>query len=221
MRAAVPWLAALVALALAGGMLWVLYGTALLGVRAVRVQGNALVTADQVRAAARVPSGAALASLDLRAVAARVRQLPPVRDAKVTRDWPSTVVIQITERVPVAAVPRPDHRYDLIDAAAVVFATASTRGALPEVRLSTPGPGDPTTRAALQVLASLTPTLRARMTALVATAPTRIRLELADSREIIWGDSSQGSTKAAVATSLLSRPGQVIDVSAPDVVTVR
>ena len=73
MRAAAPWLAALVALALAGGTLWVLYGTSLLGVRAVRVQGNALVTADQVRDAARVPSGAALASLNLNAVAARVR----------------------------------------------------------------------------------------------------------------------------------------------------
>ena len=139
----------------------------------------------------------------------------------MTRDWPSTVVIEVTERVLVAAVARPDRRYDLIDVDAVVFATASTRNALPEVRLATPGPADPTTRAALQVLASLTPALRERMTALVATAPTRIRLELSGSREIIWGDASQCSTKAAVATSLLSRPGRVIDVSAPDVVTVR
>jgi cell division protein FtsQ len=221
MRAAAPWLAALVALALAGGTLWVLYGTSLLGVRVVRVQGNTLVTADEVRGAAQVPPGAALASLDLGAVAARVRQLPPVRDAKVTRDWPSTVVIEVTERVPVAAVPRPDHRYDLIDAAGVIFETAPARNALPEVRLTAPNPGDATTLAALQVLASLTPALRERMTALVATAPTRIRLELTGSREIIWGDASMSSAKAAVATSLLSRSGRVIDVSAPDVVTVR
>lgn len=221
MRAAAPWLAALVALALAALVGWVVYGTSLLGVRAVAVRGNSLVTADQVRAAARVPAGAALASIDLRAVAARVRTLAPVRVATVTRDWPSTVVIAVAERVPVAVLRRPDKRYDLIDAAAVVFATVPARGALPVVQLTAPGPDDPTTVAALRVLASLTGVLRDQLVTLVATAPTRIRLELAGSRQVIWGDASQNETKARVATSLLSRPGKVIDVSAPDVVTVR
>jgi cell division protein FtsQ len=221
LRAAAPWLAALTALALAGLVGWVVYGTSLLGVRAVRVQGNSLVTADQVRAAARVPDGAALASLNLGAVAARVRQLAPVRAAKVTRDWPSTVVIAVTERVPVAVLRRPDRRYDLIDAAAVVFATVPARGRLPVLQLATPSPSDATTVAALEVLASLTQPLRDQLVTLVATAPTRIRLELAGAREIIWGDASRSATKAKVATSLLRRPGTVIDVSAPDVVTVR
>lgn len=221
MRALAPWLAAITALGLAALVGWVVYGTSVLGVRTVRVEGNSRVTADQVRAAARVPPGAALASLNLHAVAVRVQGLAPVRVAKVTRDWPSTVVIVVTERVPVAAVRRPDGRSDLIDASGVVFATVPSPGQLPALQLPTPGPGDPTTVAALQVLASLPPALRDRLVVLVATAPTRIRLELDGSREIIWGDATQNATKAAVATSLLSRPGKVIDVSAPDVVTVR
>jgi cell division protein FtsQ len=221
MRAVAPWLAALVALALAALVGWIVYGTSVLGVRAVSVRGSTLVTADQVRAAAAVPPGAALASLDLHAVAARVRTLAPVRAATVTRDWPSTVVIAVTERVPVAVLRRSDKRFDLIDADAVVFATVPARGALPVVQLATPGPGDPTTVAALQVLASLTQPLRDQLATLVATAPTRIRLDLSGSRQVIWGDASQNATKARVATSLLSRPGKVIDVSAPDVVTVR
>jgi cell division protein FtsQ len=56
---------------------------------------------------------------------------------------------------------------------------------------------------------------------LEAPAPTRIVLRLAGGRQIVWGDSSDNQAKARVATSLLARPGTVIDVSAPDVVTVR
>ncbi|HKT02844.1 MAG TPA: FtsQ-type POTRA domain-containing protein, partial [Rugosimonospora sp.] len=220
-RAVAPWLAALIAVVLAALVGWVVYGTSLLGVRTVRVSGNSMVTADQVRDAAAVPPGAALASLDLRAVAARVQRLAPVRVAKVTRDWPSTVVIAVSERVPVAVLARPDRQYDLVDATGVVFATLPARPAVPLLQLTAPGPGDPSTQAALQVLAALTPVLRDQLVTLVATAPTRIRLELAGSREIVWGDASQNATKARVATSLLSHPGRVIDVSAPDVVTVR
>jgi cell division protein FtsQ len=220
-RAAVPWLAGLLALGLVALVGWVVYGTSVLGVRSVRVRGASLVTAAQVREAARVPRGAALASLNLGAVAARVRRLPPVRIARVTRDWPSTVVITVTERQAVAALRRADGGFDLIDAAAVVFAAVPGRGDLPLLRTDRPGPGDPTTVAALHVLASLTGPLRDRLVTLVASAPTRISLELDGGREVVWGDSAQSQTKARVATSLLSRPGRVIDVSAPDVVTVR
>ena len=68
---------------------------------------------------------------------------------------------------------------------------------------------------------TITPALRERLVVLAAPAPTRIRLELSGSREIIWGDGTQNGTKAQVATSLLARPGKVIDVSAPSVITVR
>ncbi len=43
---------------------------------------------------------------------------------------------------------------------------------------------------------------------------------LTGGREIVWGDATENATKARVATSLLGRSGTVIDVSAPDVVTV-
>jgi cell division protein FtsQ len=220
LRAASPWLAALVALAIGALVCWVVYGTSVLGVRTVRVQGNSLVTVDQVRAAAAIPPGAALASLNLRAVAVRVQGLAPVRIAKVTRSWPSAVVITVTERVPAAAVVRADGRYDLIDPAGVVFETAADRGTLPKLQLATPGPDDPSTGAALQVLAALTSQLRDQLVVLVATAPTRIQLDLTGGRQIIWGDATESAQKARSATSVLARPGKVIDVSAPGVVTV-
>ncbi|MBO0867670.1 MAG: FtsQ-type POTRA domain-containing protein [Micromonosporaceae bacterium] len=220
LHAVSPFLAAGIGIALLGIAAWGVYGTSLLGVRQVRVEGNQLVSADQVRAAAAVPAGAPLASLDLGAVARRVGQLAPVRQARATRDWPSTVVIQVTERAGVAAVPRPGGSFAVLDGTGVLFRTLPAPGELAVLRLTTPGPQDETTRAALQVLAALTAQLRARLVALDAPAPTRIRLELSGGRTVIWGDATANAAKARVATSLLARPGTVIDVSAPDVVTV-
>jgi cell division protein FtsQ len=222
LRAAAPWLAGLAAAVLLALVGWVLYASPLLGVRGIEVHGNSIVTVDQVRAAARVPDGAPLASLDLGEVRRRVQTLPAVRQAQVTRDWPSTVVVTVTERTPVAVVSRPDKRYDLIDASGVVFRTVPSRPAgLPLVVLSTPGPKDPSTRAALQVLAALSGELRGLLGTLAAPSPDGIRLQLSDGRQVVWGDAAGSDVKAQVALVLLRREsGDVIDVSAPGTATV-
>jgi cell division protein FtsQ len=54
---------------------------------------------------------------------------------------------------------------------------------------------------------------------LVADSPTRIRLELAAGRIIVWGDAENIETKARVAAALLNRPVTTIDVSSPEVAT--
>ena len=53
-------------------------------------------------------------------------------------------------------------------------------------------------------------------------APARITLELRDGRTVVWGDADpERRDKARVATALLGRKADTIDVSAPDVVTIR
>lgn len=220
-RAAAPWLAAAGVLAVLALLAWVAAASPLLGVRAVRVEGAGMVTEDQVRAAAAVPVGTPLVQVDLAEVARRVGTLAPVRRAVVRRDWPSTLVIRLQERIPAAVLAAGD-RYQVMDATGVVFRTDAVRPpGVPLLRVAAPGPRDQTTRAALSVLAALSPVLRERLRVLVADAPTRISLELSGGRRVIWGDATENATKARVATSLLARSGTVIDVSAPEVVTVR
>jgi len=219
-RAARPWLVGVAGLVLAGLAGWVVYGTPLLGVREVTVRGTTLVPADQVRAAAGIPVGTPLASLDLGAVRRRVATLPAVRSATVERDWPSQVLIVVTERVAVGQVARADGRFDLIDASGVLFHSVPSDAGLPTLKLAAPHPGDPTTTAALAVLAALTPDLRAQLVSLAADSPARIRLALRGYREVIWGDATDNAAKAQAATGLLRYPGSVIDVSAPQFVTV-
>ncbi len=220
-RSSAPLLVSLlVVLVLVVAML-VVYRTSLLAVRDVQILGAGTVPAQEVREAAAVPAGVPLASVDLTAVERRVDRLPEVRTARVERDWPHSVRVTVTERTAVAAVPT-GTRYRLVDRGGVVFRTTSSRPAgLPVMVVSRPGSTNAATRSALQVLANLTPGLRTRLVRLEAPRSTRIRLVLRAGRMVIWGDSSRSARKAAAATALLGRPGHTIDVSAPDLVTVR
>ena len=78
--------------------------TPLLDVDRVTVAGNERTSVDDVRNAAGIRLGEPLLSIDLGTVASRVEELPWVASADVTRSWPSTVKIQVTEREPVAVV---------------------------------------------------------------------------------------------------------------------
>ncbi|MEV0394350.1 cell division protein FtsQ/DivIB [Polymorphospora rubra] len=221
LRAALPWAVAGAVLALVGLSVWVVYGTGVFGVRDVRVNGTDLLTPDQVRAAAAVRSGAPLAGLDTGAIERRVGGLAQVERVSVSRDFPGTVVVDVVERTPVAVVPRGE-AFVLVDASGVVFRELPARpDGLPLVRVAEPGPDDLGTRGALTVLTSLTDALRQGLVEVVVDSPARIRLLLAEGREVVWGDATDSATKADVATALLAREGDVIDVSAPDVVTIR
>lgn len=220
-RAALPWAVAGGLLALGGLVAWLLLGTGLFGVTEVRVVGAELVTPVQVRDAVALPDGTPLARVDLAEVAGKVGTLPAVERASASRDWPGTLVIEVVERTPVAVVPS-GAGFAVLDAAGVVFRTVPQRPAqLPLARVASPGPADPDTRAALDVLDVLTPQLRQELVDVTVEGLARIKVRLRGDRTIVWGDATQGGDKARVATSLLDRDAKIIDVSAPDVVSFR
>ena len=94
---------ALAALALAAGVAY-LVRTPLFGLSAVRVEGTQAVASDQVLAASQVRIGEPYLGLDLAAIRARVGALPRVAAVRVTRDYPSSLRIAVTERPAVASV---------------------------------------------------------------------------------------------------------------------
>jgi cell division protein FtsQ len=219
-RTAMPWLIAAAIVALGGIGTWIVYGTSAFGVSHVRVVSSGSVGDPAVIGAAAIPDGTPLASLDLGGVEARVEKLIGVAHASAARDWPSTIVITVTPRVAVAAVPHGDDFW-LVDQSGVVFRTASADPDLPVVVLIAPGPHDPSTQSALTVLRSLPAGIRDQLVRITASSPASVTLQLTGGRTVIWGDASDNAAKGRVATSLLARPGTVIDVSAPTVVTVK
>ena len=222
LRAALPWAVGTGVLLMLGGLVWLVYGTPVLGVRDVRVVGTELLTQLQVRQAVAVPMNEPLARIDLDKVRARVRAIPPVERVVVRRSWPSTLVVEVVERTPVAAVPTGPQQFSLIDRSGVPYRQVSRQPAgLPLMRLATPGPADENTRSALIVLGALSAELRDQLVAVSVAAPAQIKLELLRNRTVVWGDDTQSDTKSQVATALLRRAGSEIDVSAPSVVTIR
>jgi cell division protein FtsQ len=202
------------------GLGWVVFATSTLGVRTIAVTGAAIAGDDQVRAVAAVARGTPLARVDTGAVEDRVRALVSVADVDVSRSWPRTLTIEVTERSAVASVVAPGGGFLLMDGTGVVFHTVPERPAgVALLKLAAPGPRDPSTLSGLRVLAALTGPLRSQLAALVAESPTRIRLELVNGTVVVWGDAESSGAKAAVATALLSRKAKTIDVSSPDVAT--
>jgi cell division protein FtsQ len=220
-RAGRPWALASGGVGLAALLAWVVWASPLLAVTDVRVTGTDLLSPAEVREAAAVPQGTPLSRVRVTEVADRVGSLAPVAQVEVSRSWPTTLEVAVTERTAVAAVPV-GGQFGLLDGTGTVFHTvASPPGRLPMVELSEPGPDDPSTAAALTVLAALTPELRAQLETLTVAGPARIELRLSGGPTVVWGDDSSSDEKARVATALLDRDAEVIDVSAPEVVVLR
>ncbi|HET6857167.1 MAG TPA: FtsQ-type POTRA domain-containing protein, partial [Streptomyces sp.] len=99
-----PWLILIVvvALLLAGGGIWALYGSTWLRVERVKSSGTQVLSSEEVLAAAAVPIGAPLISVDTDAIEDRLRRkLPRIDSVDVVRSWPHGIGLKVTERKPV------------------------------------------------------------------------------------------------------------------------
>jgi cell division protein FtsQ len=200
---------------------WVLLGSSWLVVDEVEVVGESRLTAAQVLAAADVELGTPLARVDTGAVGERVRALGPVASVSVTRDWPGTIRVTVVEREPVVAVGK-GRAWTLFDGTGTRLGSASAVPAgLARLEVAHPGPSDPPTRAALQVLQSLPTPLRGLVVVVRAPSVEQVGLVLRDGRRVIWGGPSDAAAKASALTALLRMKGHVYDVSSPTVVTRR
>ncbi len=218
LRIVLPLVGVVAALAFAG---WAVLVSTWLGVHDVRVAGDDLVTTRQVLAAAQVPDGAPLARLDTGAIAQRIARLAPVAAVEVTREWPRTVHITVTERVPFAVVSIDGVQW-LVDRSAVPFDMAdAARSTLPHVTTAHAGADDAATRAGLDVLAALPHDVLARVDRIDVPGPEEVTLALSGGKTVVWGSARDSVRKAAVLGAVLKQDGKVYDVSTPDVVTVR
>ncbi|BEP15488.1 hypothetical protein acdb102_37990 [Acidothermaceae bacterium B102] len=199
-----PLLIGVVLVALLAGAGWVVLGSTLLAVHHVRVLGSSRLDPVEIEQAARVPQNRPLARLDVSAIRRRVEAMPPVQSATVERTWPSTVTITVVERKAAAVVKRPGKPLALMDATGVVFADVDAPpSGMSVLSLSTPGPSDPATRAALDVVASIPAKVRATVLSVTAPTPASVTLTLASGLTVIWGDATNSARKAQELAAVL------------------
>ena len=213
------WVAVLVLIGVVvlGLSLWF---TPLLGVRAVAVTGTKALSTDQVVAAADINLGTPMLRVSTSDIARRVATLPRVSVADVSRGWPWTIRIEVTERTATAVLYAPDGVH-LVDSTGFDFATVPTAPAgLPKLTLPAASPADARTRAVETVLAALPSQLRGQVASIGADTPASVRFQLTNGKAVMWGDATDSGRKAEVLAALLTRPGNVYDVSSPTLPTV-
>lgn len=202
------------------GLALVLYFTPAMSARNIVVIGTGEVTREEVLDAAHVRLGTPLLQINTSQVADRVAAIRRVASARVQRQYPSALRITIVERVPVAVKDFPDGPH-LFDRDGVDFATGPPPPALPYLDVADPGPNDPATKAALQVLTALRPEVSDQVGRIAAPSVASITLTLGDGRVVIWGTTDRTDEKAEKLSALLTQPGKVYDVSSPDLPTVK
>ncbi|MGE2713721.1 cell division protein FtsQ/DivIB [Mycolicibacterium litorale] len=212
------WSALLSVLAVGLGLL--LYFTPIMSARDVVVVGLEAVPREEVLAAAAVVPGTPLLQVDTDAVAERVATIRRVASARVQREYPSSLRITVVERVPVVVKDYPDGPH-LFDRDGVDFATAPPPPNLPYLETATPGPSDPATEAALQVMLALPPEVAGQVGRIAAPSVASITLTLIDGRVVVWGTTDRTDEKALKLAALLTQPGRTYDVSSPDLPTVK
>ena len=114
----------------------------------VVLTGDGPLTAAEVVEVAGVSTGAPMVTVDLDALAARVRGLAYAAEVVVERDWPSTVRVWVVARLPVVSAVEPKGRIALLDAGGIVLEhVARTDPLLPPLRVDRFGePGSLVTR---------------------------------------------------------------------------
>jgi len=206
------------------GLAWLLLLSPVLALHAdsihVDVAGTGTtVDAKAVLAVVAPESGTPLPRLDTVAVRRDVLDVPGVRAATVTRDWPHGLTITIVARDPVAAVPADTGGLVLVDQDGVqVGRTDAPPEGLPVV--SVPLDGDPRAMTAvLVVLKQIPADLAAEVAGVAAANRDAVTLTLRDGAVVEWGSADQSALKAAVLTTLRASPTsvgvRVFDVSAP------
>jgi cell division protein FtsQ len=223
-RRALLWGLAAVAVVALAAVLWT---GPLLVVRSVDVQafGGPPLTAEQaeqVRASAGVPMRRPLARVDTSAVLRRASRVPFVAQVMVQRAWPSTLRLQVRQRVPVAAVPTSQGSVQLVDEEGTAYArVAEAPSGVPVVSVELGGiQGRATLDAALQVLEQMPPSLRTSVRRVRATSPDSVRLRV-DGADVVWGSADRTPRKAEIYAALRSVDAKVYDVSSPDTPVTR
>ena len=204
--------ALLVVLVLVVGLLWVF---PVLRVSAFEVTGNARTPEELVVEATGVAEGDNLVRVDAGRAAAGVAQLPWARSATVSRGWPGTLQVEVTERRAVLFSREADGDH-LVDDEGVPFVIDVPPEDAVEVtgEVESYGP-------VADVVTALPEDIRVLVSSVDVPGPQELTLRLADGRTVYWGASESNHDKALAVQTVLQREGQHWNVSNPAMVTVR
>jgi cell division protein FtsQ len=225
MRIAV--LGALLVVSLAA-LLWIYTGTGVLNVKQVEIEGNEVLGTDYLRSLSGITGDTHLLKMDVKAVEKALQSEPYIASVDISRRFPNTVVIEVSERRPSGAILQ-NGRYCIVDQEGMVL---ESEDAIPpglveikQLQLPLLLPGTEISgiefASVSSLLGSLPSALREK-TAVVGLSDARGLYLEAGGTVVIYGEARDLSRKNVIAlmalNTLVERYGAVdyIDVSFPD-----
>ena len=200
---------------LAAGVLWF---SPVFDVREVRIFGTHFTTVNQVLEAARIRIGQPIARVDARATELRVHALPEVASVEVRRGFPHSIVIEVHERVGIAAAQDEAGDWWLVDRTGAMFHSVQSR---PADLLQVRGYTEQLRGIGARTAATFPRWLHLRVALVDVQAPEDIRLEMKNGKQVVWGGEDRPARKAEVLFALLQVHAGHYDVSAPDAPATR
>ncbi|MFL6238409.1 MAG: cell division protein FtsQ/DivIB [Actinomycetes bacterium] len=197
----------------------ILLATGGFNVQRVTVVGASRSTTDRVSTLAKSDRGHLLLTVNTSTLRHRIAALSQVADVQVTRVWPHTLRIEVTERRPIVAV-HDGAQWLLVDKNADAYLSVA-RPPASVLPLSVPGSSSDgqRLRAAVAVVGALPRAVRKDVIAVSAPSPAGIRLQLRGGSTVIWGGPDDSVRKAKALAVLVRRHAHVYDVSSPGIVT--
>lgn len=183
----------------------------LLAARDVTVTGASRTGREAVLLATGLDRHPPLVDVSARADEAALRRLPWIARAVVTRSWPSSVHVVVTERSPVAEIPVASGIYALVDPTGRVLEDTAVRvGALALVTgiTAVPRPGGWLPRqddGLVEVAGALPEALVSRVARVVGVAGGQVELHLASGQRVDLGPPTSLGAKMTALTTVLDR----------------
>jgi len=188
----------------------------------IRVEGAGSIGQQRLRSISGVVAGVNVYHLDAAAAERRLEADPRVESATVIRRLPSTVVIEVTERVPVALVADGLGGFDRIGADGVSTGAAAKGSSLPVLEWT----GGRTSRRgevllAASVAAAMSPELRGLVRKIFTSTGGSVRLVLRSGVVVSYGPATDATAKGQAVEAVLrwargrSRAMTAIDVDVP------
>ncbi len=221
----------LVGLVVGAVVAWVAGRSPLFDVDHFEVNGLSLHSSAAVIGSIAVENGTPLIDVDLGEVGAQIEMLPWVKEARVARQWPGTLRIDVVERVPVALIPSGEGIYGLLDESGVVMAEA-TLGSAPDLPVidivfdTVLGSVQESAMAGLAVVEAMPVDLEPWVQRIVLdSSGVAVGLDLTGSASVNLGDASLLSDKLDAVRAVLAGADLTclseIDASVADLTTIR
>ena len=210
-----PWLIWLLVI-LSAVAWWSLYQSKWFIAQEVTITGNSRLTVEQISAAAAVPIGNSLMSINPGAISEQLQALPEIKVVTVERGWPHAILITVTERTPIA-VAATVSGFNLIDSEGM---NAGVVAAPPAgLLVISAQPDSPAMTNAIQALAAIP--AEWAITGLSAPTQDSVVATLGSGVVITLGSGERAADKVEVAQALIEKGYTIINVSAPDAPTIK